>query len=65
MDKEELLRQIEELLAFDGNETTINPDYLAYFTPEELESIKKGLEEKQEKMVEEHIEWLKGFKKNQ
>ncbi|WP_300364941.1 hypothetical protein [Hydrogenimonas sp.] len=63
MEKDELLKEIEKLLSFDGNPTTINPDYLAYFSIEELESIKKGLEEKYEKMVEENFEWLQQFKK--
>ncbi|WP_353661822.1 hypothetical protein [Hydrogenimonas sp. SS33] len=59
----QLLKQIESLLSFDGNETTINPDYLAYFSCKELESIKKELERKNEKMVEENLEWMQQFKK--
>jgi hypothetical protein len=63
MEKEQLLEEIEKLLSFDGNNTTINPDYLAYFTCEELESIKKELERKYENMVEENFEWMQQFKK--
>lgn len=62
MEKEELLKEIERLLSFDGNETTINPDYLEYFSTEELESIRRGLETKYEKMVEDNLEWLRRFK---
>ena len=62
-EKEELLKSIENLLSFDGHETHINPDYLAYFTIEELRSIKKDLEKRHEQMVEENLEWLQRFKK--
>ncbi len=63
MEKEEILKEIEKLLSFDGNETTINPNYLQYFSEEELLSIKTELERKYEKMVEENLEWMKSFKK--
>lgn len=63
MEKEELLKTIEKLLSFDGNETVINPDYLAYFTIEELRSIKEELERKYANMVEENLEWMQRFKK--
>ena len=65
MDKEEILKEIEKLLSFDGNETTINPNYLQYFSEEELLSIKTELERKYEKMVEENLEWTKSFKKSE
>ncbi len=58
MEKNELLQKIEELLSFDGNETTINPAYLNYFTLEELEKILQELEKKHENMVEENFEWM-------
>ncbi len=63
MEKEELLKEIEKLLSFDGKEAPINPEYLRYFTTEELESILKGLQKKQQNMVEENFEWLLGFAK--
>ena len=63
MEKEKLLKEIEKLLSFDGRETTINPDYLTYFSIEELESIREELEKKHEHMVEENLEWLQQFKK--
>ena len=58
----QLLERIEELLGFDGNETTINPDYLAYFTVEELEKMLQELERRHERMVEENLEWLQRFR---
>jgi hypothetical protein len=62
-EKKELLKEIEKLLSFDGKDTSINPDYLAYFSVDELENIKKGLEKKHERMIEEHREWMRQFKK--
>ncbi|WP_456323745.1 hypothetical protein [Hydrogenimonas sp.] len=63
MEKEKLLREIEKLLSFDGNDTTINPDYLELFTMEELESIRRELERKYENMVKDNLEWMQRFKK--
>jgi hypothetical protein len=62
-EKKELLKEIEDLLSFDGKETSINPDYLAYFSVEELENIKQGLKKKHERMIEEHREWMRQFRK--
>jgi hypothetical protein len=62
-DKEALLEEIERLLNFDGGETEINPDYLAYFTLEELHHMVQRLKERQEKMVEEHRDWMMDFVK--
>ncbi len=64
MEKERVLKEIEKLLSFDGNETPINPQYLRYFTIEELESIKTALQKRRQNMVEENFEWLLGFKKD-
>ncbi|NPA29911.1 MAG: hypothetical protein GXO33_07000 [Epsilonproteobacteria bacterium] len=61
MDKETLLQEIEQLLSFDGNAIAIHPDYLHYFTVEQLENIKNELTRKQTDMVEEHREWMKRF----
>ncbi len=63
MEKEELLKTIEKLLSFDGNETVINPDYLQYFTLDELEKIRDELQKRYETMVEKNLDWLKSFKK--
>ncbi len=64
MEKERVLKEIEKLLSFDGNETPINPQYLRYFTIEELESIKTALQKRRQNMVEENFEWLLEFKKD-
>ena len=63
MEKRQLLEDIEKLLSFDGNATEINPNYLEYFTIEELTSIKKELERKYANMVEDNLEWMQQFKK--
>jgi len=64
MEKRQLLEEIEKLLSFDGNDTEINPNYLEYFTIEELTSIKKELERKYANMVEDNLEWMQQFKKH-
>jgi len=61
MEKSELLKEIEKLLSFDGNETDIDPAYLDYFTREELETILKRLMSRYENMVEENREWMRRF----
>ncbi|WP_092912208.1 hypothetical protein [Hydrogenimonas thermophila] len=63
MEKRQLLEDIEKLLSFDGNDTEINPNYLKYFTIDELISIKKELEKKYANMVEDNLEWMQQFKK--
>ena len=63
MGKRQLLEDIEKLLSFDGNDTEINPNYLEYFTIDELTSIKKELERKYANMVEDNLEWMLKFKK--
>ncbi len=62
MEKNKLLKKIEMLLSFDGNDISINPAYLDLFTVEELEKILKSLETKHKNMVEENLEWMRGFK---
>ena len=62
-EKSQLLEAIEKLLSFDGNATEINPDYLAYFSLEELQKIRDELEKKIDNMVEENREWMMRFKK--
>ncbi len=62
-EKSQLLEAIEKLLSFDGNATEINPDYLAYFSLEELRKIRDELEKKIDNMVKENREWMMRFKK--
>jgi len=60
--KEELLREIEAIIAYrPEDETTINPNYLDYLEIEDLESIKKSLLERVGKLSQEDIEWLGQF----
>ena len=62
--KEELLHEIEALLAYKPEDTLeINPNYLEYLELEDLASIKKGLLDKMGKLSQEDIEWLEQFKK--
>lgn len=62
--KEELLQEIEALMAYEPEQaTTINPNYLEYLSLEDLESIKKNLLAKVGKLTAEDIEWLQQFKK--
>lgn len=61
--KEELLEQIEKLIAYGKEESTINPALLAYLSIEDLISIKKTLMEKVGELSDEDKAWLEQFKK--
>lgn len=61
--KEELLADIEKLIAYGREETTINPALLAYLEIDDLLSTKKKLLERVGKLSEEDKEWLQQFKK--
>lgn len=61
--KEELLADIEKLIAYGREETTINPVLLAYLEIDDLISTKKKLLERVGKLSEEDKEWLQQFKK--
>jgi hypothetical protein len=61
--KEELLADIEKLISYGREETTINPTLLAYLTIDDLISTKKKLLERVGKLSEEDKEWLEQFKK--
>lgn len=63
--KEELLADIEELIAYGTKEPTINPDLLAYLDIDTLISTKKSLLQKVGTLSDEDKEWLKQFKKNE
>ncbi|AKF25584.1 hypothetical protein YH65_09490 [Sulfurovum lithotrophicum] len=62
-DKEKLLQEIEELIAYGKEDPTINPDLLAYLSTEDLISIKKKLLERVGTLSEEDKAWLEQFKK--
>ncbi len=61
--KEELLADIEKLIAYGREETTINPALLAYLEIDDLIVTKKKLLERVGKLSEEDKEWLQQFKK--
>ncbi|DAB39711.1 MAG TPA: hypothetical protein CFH81_05625 [Sulfurovum sp. UBA12169] len=61
--KEELLKEIEELIAYGKEGPTINPLLLAYLEIQELEHIKQRLLEKVNTLSNEDKVWLEQFKK--
>ncbi|HSR74119.1 MAG TPA: hypothetical protein VLL31_04685 [Sulfurovum sp.] len=61
--KEELLADIERLIAYGREEQTINPDLLAYLEISDLIATKKTLLERVGKLSEEDKAWLEQFKK--
>lgn len=61
--KEELLADIEKLIAYGREEPTINPALLEYLEVEDLISTKKKLLERVGELSEEDIKWLQHFKK--
>ena len=61
--KEELLADIEKLIAYGREESTINPALLAYLEIDDLLSTKKKLLEKVGKLSDADKEWLEQFKK--
>ena len=61
--KEELLADIEKLISYGREETTINPDLLAYLEIDDLINTKTKLLERVGKLSDEDKEWLEQFKK--
>ena len=61
--KEELLADIEKLIAYGRDEATINPDLLAYLDIDTLISTKKKLLERVGKLSDEDKAWLEQFKR--
>ncbi|MBT8348877.1 MAG: hypothetical protein HKP62_05480 [Sulfurovum sp.] len=61
--KEELLADIEKLIAYGREEPTINPVLLAYLEIDDLIATKTKLLERVGKLSEEDKEWLQQFKK--
>ena len=62
-EKEILLKEIEELIAYGREEPTINPSLLAYLEIDDLINTKAKLLERVGKISEEDKEWLEQFKK--
>ena len=61
--KEELLADIEKLIAYGREENTINPALLAYLEIADLINTKAKLLERVGKLSEEDKVWLEKFKK--
>ena len=61
--KEELLVQIEKLIAYGKEEATINPALLSYLSVDDLISMRKNLLEKTGTLSDEDKAWLEQFKK--
>ncbi len=62
--KEELLKEIEALLAYNPQQKLeINPNYLEYLEIKDLESIKSTLLERVGLLKEEDKDWLEQFKR--
>ena len=61
--KEELLADIEKLIAYGRDEPTINPDLLAYLEIEDLINTKAKLLERAGKLSDNDKKWLEQFKK--
>jgi len=63
LNKEDLLKKIETLLAKYDGEMEISPYVLEYLDENELEKILKNLHIKQDNVIEENHKWLEQFKK--
>jgi hypothetical protein len=61
--KEELLADIDKLISYGKEETTISPDLLVYFEKDQLISMKAKLLEKVGTLSKEDKVWLEQFKK--
>ncbi len=62
-EKEVLLAEIEELIAYGKEDPTINPALLAYLSMDDLISIKTKLLKRVGTLSEEDKAWLEQFKK--
>lgn len=62
-EKEELLEDIEKLIAYGRDEPTINPDLLAYLEVQDLINTKAKLLERVGTLSKEDKVWLEQFKK--
>ena len=61
--KEELLKEIDKLISYGKEDTTISPDLLSYLSTDDLISIKAKLLKKVNILSEEDKAWLEQFKK--
>jgi len=56
--KKELIEEIKHLISVDGTETEINPNYLEYFSQEELIEMKEDLIYKKVNILETTKEYV-------
>jgi len=63
--KKDILKEIETLLAKYDGEMEISPYVLEYLDKDELEKILKTLQKKQENVIKDNFEWMKGFVKEE
>jgi len=63
LSKNELLKEIDQLIAYGKEEPTINPDLLAFLSQDDLISIKAKLLERINILSDEDKAWLEQFKK--
>jgi len=56
--KKELIEEIKHLISVDGTETVINPNYLEYFSQEELIEMKEDLIYKKVNVLETTKEYV-------
>ncbi|MCB4742891.1 MAG: hypothetical protein LGB70_08735 [Sulfurovum sp.] len=61
--KEELLEEIDKLIAYGKEEPTISPNLLSYLSMKDLENIKSKLLERVNMLSDEDKVWLEQFKK--
>ncbi len=61
--KEELLEDINRLIAYGKDDNTINPSLLEYLEISDLNSIKKNLLNRVGELSTDDKEWLEQFKK--
>ena len=64
-EKENLLREIESLIAYGKEESFIDRNLLKYMDINTLVSLRDSLSSKVAKLKDEDIEWLKQFKKDE
>jgi len=64
-EKENILKEIETLLAKYDGQMEISPYVLEYLDENELEKILKNLQKKQESVIKDNFEWMKGFVKEE
>ncbi len=64
-EKENLLKEIESLIAYGKEESFIDRNLLKYMDIDTLVSLRDSLSSKVAKLKDEDIEWLKQFKKDE